>query len=54
MNATNERIRMMKKSELSRANADYDRRINKLQDLANTGDIRTSLILFGTLIVEKN
>ena len=52
--ATNDKILTMKQSELARANADYDRRIHELQDLANTGDIRTSLILFGTIIVEKN
>ena len=54
LKTTNEKIHMMKQSELSRATADYNRRINELQDLADTSDIRTSLILFGTIIVEQN
>ena len=49
--ATNEKIRVMKQSELSRANADYDRRVAELQEAGNTGDIRAAPVLFGTVIV---
>src|SRR5205814_8135882 len=40
--ATNEKIRLMKESELLRANADYDRRMADLQQAANSGDIRAN------------
>ena len=49
--AINEKIRMMKHGELKRANADFDRRINELRSSGNTGDIRTALIFFGTVLV---
>lgn len=49
--ATNEKIRVMKQSELARANADFDRRVAELRDAGNTGDIRTAPVLFGTVIV---
>ncbi|WP_339862459.1 DEAD/DEAH box helicase [Thalassospira alkalitolerans] len=49
--STNEKIRIMKQSELARANADFDRRVAELRDAGNTGDIRTAPILFGTVMV---
>lgn len=49
--ATNEKIRVMKQSELSRADADFDRRITELREAGNTGDIRTTPVLFGTVIL---
>lgn len=49
--ATNEKIRVMKQSELSRANADFDRRVTELREAGNTGDIRTTPVLVGTVIV---
>jgi ATP-dependent helicase HepA len=49
--ATNEKIRVMKQSELSRANADFDRRVTELREAGNTGDVRTMPVLFGTVIV---
>lgn len=49
--ATNEKIRLMKESELLRANADYDRRMAELQQAGNSGDIRAFPVVFGTLIV---
>ena len=49
--ATNEKIRVMKQSELSRANADFDRRVTELREAGNTGDVRTTPVLFGTVIV---
>ena len=49
--ATNEKIRLMKESELARANADFNRRMNELQQAANTGDIRATAVVFGTISV---
>lgn len=49
--ATNEKIRIMKQSELARANADFDRRVAELRDAGNTGDIRVAPVLFGTVVV---
>lgn len=47
--ATDDKIRLMKKSELSRANADADRRMEKLEQMANSGDIRATPVVIGTL-----
>ncbi|WP_321336173.1 helicase-related protein [uncultured Cohaesibacter sp.] len=49
--ATNDKIRVMKHSELMRANADFDRRVAELHEAGNTGDIRAAPVLFGTVIV---
>jgi superfamily II DNA or RNA helicase/uncharacterized protein YuzE len=49
--ATNEKIRLMKESELLRANADYDRRLAELRQAASSGDIRSVPVVFGTLMV---
>lgn len=49
--ASNEKIVLMKTSELNRANADFDRRISELQNQASSGDIHTSLVLFGIIRV---
>lgn len=51
--ATNDKIRLMKESELSRANADFYARMAVLQLAANSGDIRASPAVFGTLTVER-
>jgi superfamily II DNA or RNA helicase/uncharacterized protein YuzE len=51
--ATNEKIRLMKESELLRANADYDHRMAELQQAANSGDIRAIPVVFGTLSVAE-
>ena len=50
--ATNEKIRIMKRSELVRANADFERRVAELRDAGNTGDIRAAPMLFGTVVAE--
>ena len=50
--ATNEKIRIMKQSELARANADFDRRVAELSNAGDTGDIRAAPVLFGTVLVE--
>ena len=47
--ATNEKIRLMKESELVRANADFEGRMAELQQAANSGDIRATPVVFGTL-----
>lgn len=49
--ATNEKIRLMKESELARANADFNRRMNELRQTTNTGDIRATAVVFGTISV---
>lgn len=51
--ATNEKIRLMKESELVRANADFSRRMSELQQAANTGDVRATAVVFGTISVGR-
>jgi superfamily II DNA or RNA helicase len=51
--ATNDKIRLMKESELARAHADFNRRMAELQQAANTGDIRATPVVFGTLSVAR-
>jgi superfamily II DNA or RNA helicase len=51
--ATNDKIRLMRTSELARANADYARRMDELQKAAGGGDIHASPVLFGTIAVRK-
>ncbi|MBB2868615.1 UNVERIFIED_ORG: SNF2 family DNA or RNA helicase [Rhizobium esperanzae] len=47
--ANNDKIRLMKHGELSRAEADFNRRIEELQALAGSGDVRAQPLLFGKL-----
>lgn len=51
--ATNEKIRLMKQSELVRANADFDRRMAKLHQAASSGDIHATPVLFGMITITK-
>ena len=51
--ATNDKIRLMKESELARANVDFNRRMAELQQAASGGDIRAVAVLFGTISVTK-
>src|SRR5712691_1175308 len=51
LRATNDKIRLMKQSELVRANADFNRRIHELEQAAGSGDIHASPVIFGTLVV---
>jgi len=51
--ATNEKIRLMKESELARANADFNRRIEEFNLSAASGDIRATPVVFGTITVTK-
>jgi superfamily II DNA or RNA helicase len=50
--ATHEKIRLMKQSELDRANIDFNRRIDELEKLASGGDIVATPIAFGVMVVE--
>lgn len=47
--ANNDKIRLMKQGELSRAEADFHRRIEDLQALAGSGDVRAQPLIFGKL-----
>ncbi|RJF74544.1 helicase, partial [Deinococcus cavernae] len=51
--ATNDRIRLMKTSELTRANEDFNRRMQSLQRTAESGDIWATPILFGRLEITR-
>jgi superfamily II DNA or RNA helicase len=51
--ATNDKIRLMKQSELARANADFDRRNADLQQAASSGDIHATAVILGTISVTK-
>jgi len=51
LRATNDKIRLMKQSELVRANADFNRRIQELEQAAGSGDIHASPVIFGRLVV---
>lgn len=50
--STNDRIRLMKQSELARANAGFTRRMAELQQAASTGDVHATAVLFGTISVK--
>jgi ATP-dependent helicase HepA len=51
--AMNDKIRLMKQSELARANADFSQHMEELQQAASSGDIHATAILFGTMMVRK-
>ena len=48
-NATNDKIRRMKESELARANSDYKDRIAQLEKLAESADIHFTPVIHGSL-----
>ena len=50
--ATNDKIRVMKESELARAEGDFNRRLADLQSAAELGDVRATAIVFGTISVK--
>lgn len=50
---TNDKIRLMKQSELARANADFNRRLTELQQAANSGDIQATAMVFGSISIVK-
>ena len=43
----------MKESELARANADFELRMNDLEKAAESGDVHSSLICYGIIEVIK-
>lgn len=51
--ATNEKIRVMKSAELERAQADFDHRMHQLKLAAESGDIKSSPVIFGVLKVRN-
>jgi ATP-dependent helicase HepA len=51
--ATNDKIRLMKESELARANADFAQRNGELQRAAGSGDIHATPVIFGTVSVAR-
>ena len=52
--ATNEKIRVMKRAELERAQVDFDRRVATLTAAADSGDIRATPIIVGVLEVRRS
>ncbi len=52
-NATNAKIRLMRESELKRADADFERRIREFERAAESGDIHATPVVFGLLVVEN-
>jgi len=53
-NATNGKIKLMKESELARANADFELRMNDLDKAAESGDVHSSLICYGIIEAIKD
>ena len=51
--ATNDKIRIMKEGELARANTDFNRRMEDLDQAARSGDIRATPIVFGTVTLRE-
>ena len=49
--ATNEKIRLMKESELARADADFNRRMAEIQRSVDAADILATPVVFGTMAV---
>jgi len=43
----------MRRSELTRAQADYEWRMTELRQAAESGDIHATPVLFGILVVEN-
>jgi len=50
--ASNDKIRLMKQSELARADFDFQARLAELRQAAERGEIRATAVVFGTLKVE--
>lgn len=50
--SSHEKIRLMKQSELTRANADFNRHLQDLEKAANSGDIHATAVIFGTVVVQ--
>jgi SNF2 family DNA or RNA helicase len=52
LSATNEKIRLMRRAELQRAEADFYSRIESLNRFSDSGDIRATPTIFGVIAVE--
>ncbi|MHA1748402.1 MAG: helicase-related protein [Promethearchaeota archaeon] len=52
-NATNEKIRIMKQSELARANRDFEERLNELRELSSRADIHAKSVLLGIILIRE-
>lgn len=50
---TNDKIRLMKQSELGRADVDFGQRMGELEQAAGSGDIHAMPVLFGTIMVAR-
>ena len=53
VDATNDKIRLMKQAALERAQVDFDRRITTLSMAAESGDIRATPVVFGIIEVRR-
>lgn len=51
--SSNDKIKIMRRGELARAQSDYERRMKELELAAESGDIRTIPIIFGTLQIKE-
>jgi superfamily II DNA or RNA helicase len=51
--STNEKIRLMKESELARANADFSRHMEQIQQAAECADILAEPVVFGMLEIVR-
>lgn len=52
--ATNDKILLMRQSELARAKADYERRMQELERAADSGDIHAAPVLFGMVTIQED
>lgn len=50
--ATNDKIKLMRESELARANLDFDRRIAELKKASDYADIQATPVVFGIIRIE--
>ncbi|AGH46821.1 DEAD/DEAH box helicase [Paraglaciecola psychrophila] len=53
-NASNDKIKLMKTSELARANTDFEMRMIDLDKAAKSGDVHSSFICYGILAILKD
>ncbi len=52
-NSTNDKIRLMKESELARANAEYKLQMDELEKTAGKSDIFAEPLVFGTILIRR-
>jgi hypothetical protein len=51
--ASNEKIRLMRESELARADADFSRRMEEIQRSVDAADVLSTPVVFGTIEVTR-